>query len=1226
MRENLINSIMKIKQIANSPFRAYKLKNFKHAYNTITDNIYNTIKTFFSPFFNSAINKLKVQVLINKISRVIEQVNSYNKNKVFNMLKDHLTLHKKTIMNNKRHHLLMISLIRAKYARVKSLVSAITVWKLNTNYKQFDTYTLLSDFCKTILECKNSNNPWTQLYNVVNEFFTKNTRAIHTDLLKLDSDKRCLLKMIEGEPNKIQLNEKSITQSCIKSEKVVESHNIFTDPLFNKAVDLPLFDYHTPVLGLRCIPILSNNIIGVIRVYTKSPKQSHILYKSVSHCLSTLLLEVEKRVYKVLKIREDISNKEKEQELYNNELNNKRIIRHILKQMLITQNPLLLKSDDCKLLMLNKDTLVNVGSNEEVREKSKCYEIIKARKINEHDMELYIPIVLEDIEGLLIIKKDYHVIIDSYDLKSIGTTRLLQAQQMLTMNESYKETINAYKKANAMNKLFKKIQSRYLSSVYHFFISNGKYATLQCPHLKIQHTRLPLIINVLKINMRKSFKVIIKNVQAKYIKLLMLKRIYKATAKSHKISILRAWNLYRERIEQTNFPIKINTMTYKSKDHREINILVIPSLGENTSVRRMQFNAIRIITNIAKHKIAAFLIRRINLKNTYKKKKLLKQILIALRIKMLSITFSIYKNSIISINKKMMKILNGFRILYNKFTLYKTKRIGKALNHWRKLLISELQHKITQSQKQILITQQQTEQPLEILKYVDKIMDTHCDTLEELMNTQEFSKLTKSIVQYYSNQFSAHICLFSFLLPTNEKYHVCGLKSNQLISKDDKIISLLKSNLKTFVFSAPIKDYSMSLSLRARGLHNVKSGAIFPIKVLSTLLGTLELYRNDKVLFVEEEVNEKDLMIIKKLLVTVNTVLSTRSLKKELGAARNKLNLRVDSLAICWVRANSFTSMLRKMSEAANNLLDSNKALIILIQNESGYFYSVSDSFMYKFDIKGTFVESIIHSGRPMSLNNKAKVQSITEETHAFIQYIPIRNKGKVIAICELCYNSFKDAHKDELLYSNAIRYELVNFSRKITKFLKVITNAMKIKERTRNKLLLWKNNVAIIKNIKKNRVEKERRLSAENKLSEVFNITKEYETTISFQEEKLKNLKLTLDEHKEKTEILKEEKEKLEIEKAAKLKFLAAALLFNQMEEYSAKTSKLRTHWQTWFNTLFCYKVIEATRDENRKLIKSHKKIEQQTATKMLIRIHLKSTRKRKEQAFNKLLFNSIR
>ncbi len=81
----------------------------------------------------------------------------------------------------------------------------------------------------------------------------------------------------------------------------------------------------------------------------------------------------------------------------------------------------------------------------------------------------------------------------------------------------------------------------------------------------------------------------------------------------------------------------------------------------------------------------------------------------------------------------------------------------------------------------------------------------------------------------------------------------------------------------------------------------------------------------------------------------------------------------------------------------------------------------------------------------------------------------------------------------------------------------------------------------------------------------------RDLESQIGLQDQTAQNTKLRL--------------EHLRVEKKAKLKFLASALLFNQMESYSAKASKLRGAWQGWANRLLCGKATLAAEDEIREL-----------------------------------------
>jgi len=75
------------------------------------------------------------------------------------------------------------------------------------------------------------------------------------------------------------------------------------------------------------------------------------------------------------------------------------------------------------------------------------------------------------------------------------------------------------------------------------------------------------------------------------------------------------------------------------------------------------------------------------------------------------------------------------------------------------------------------------------------------------------------------------------------------------------------------------------------------------------------------------------------------------------------------------------------------------------------------------------------------------------------------------------------------------------------------------------------------------------------------------------------------MDEYEE----TKGEVEHLNNERVAKLKFLASSLLYNQLDAYKSKETKLFLAWNAWKHNIFCGKIVTSSLKEIGELNKMH-------------------------------------
>ncbi len=83
-------------------------------------------------------------------------------------------------------------------------------------------------------------------------------------------------------------------------------------------------------------------------------------------------------------------------------------------------------------------------------------------------------------------------------------------------------------------------------------------------------------------------------------------------------------------------------------------------------------------------------------------------------------------------------------------------------------------------------------------------------------------------------------------------------------------------------------------------------------------------------------------------------------------------------------------------------------------------------------------------------------------------------------------------------------------------------------------------------------------------------------ESEMQTQRERLMDLKSELRKKKEAAASVEAEVDQLDREKAVKLKFLASVLLYNQLDTYTNKKSKLRSAWRTWVRRVGCGKLAD--------------------------------------------------
>eukprot|EP01022_Parablepharisma_sp_SALTPOND_P021069 TRINITY_DN400_c0_g1_i1.p1 TRINITY_DN400_c0_g1~~TRINITY_DN400_c0_g1_i1.p1 ORF type:complete len:1547 (-),score=137.31 TRINITY_DN400_c0_g1_i1:937-5577(-) len=616
-------------------------------------------------------------------------------------------------------------------------------------------------------------------------------------------------------------------------------------------------------------------------------------------------------------------------------------------------------------------------------------------------------------------------------------------------------------------------------------------------------------------------------------------------------------------------------------------------------VQEMQNNAVKNMAKTMYQKIVhingRFMLKQIRSQIKRKSRQLvfIKHLSVQHRNRMLRISLQQYRGNVQKIHAVQNKLKRAVYVLGNSMAFHRNLEMGTVLNRWRKQVIKELKCEESGHEKrvgQINNGKEQEEEQAKTLAMIEQILDLSSDTAEELFSRVEFSELVRWLCQYCCTTLSANECLFTFAVPTINglTYYVCspfgtsplspsfenstvGVSSNFPLPDDDPIISSLTLTRSPLAFADLEKDDPIYLSTKARKLRTVRAGLIFPAICSGTMLGTVELYRRKSSPFSEDECKACEQLVgqvIQKFVMAASTVLASGSRKAEIEAVQNQNKLVFESLISSANKANTLSSILNAMTMAGIKLLGTDKTLIILIQEQQklAYFYSFADAHVYNFDFAGTFIESIVLTGEPICFpteeDSERKAQSINEEDFEFIRYIPITSKGKVTGICEMCYHligentGIKDADVKmpelEAVYADSLSNELDRFKAKLNYFVRTASNVVKKvnKRRITAKFCQWRTRCKNIKNREEATAAKQERMKVEKILAEVMAVNNGYNKEIAEQEKEIQDIDSKIKDYTEGIEELKAEQGHLEVEKNAKLKFLAAALLFNQMEQ----------------------------------------------------------------------------
>jgi len=1225
----------KIELMASKSFQNYKIKDLKATFNTIMEEIGNVMVMHISPYIAIAASKLRVKGGVSILTKVCTGLEIYNKRKALSVLRSETN--KRLLKYLKLQTLIRRKGMKRKHVERITIMRGMLSWRLATAYSNYEFSTLLSDFCKDLF-----NTSWEGLNRLINKFFIENTKAVHADYIVVNRDNNTMILSNSTKEVTKSLSIESITTRVIKKNfklqfepaTPIEIPNLLKDPKVNDEVDLPEMEKEYERLSLMCIPIMENNqcMLGVLRIYidgSNSNATTLTLAEYIAQCLNSILpkmrdLSESKRI-----MEENIRIQEEEEKDLREKLEFQRLMREGLEEVLIAKSSKdaievikrITKADKVSLLQLNTKSskLIDVVDNEVLKESIRECEAIRKGKIievttNKHTTT-YLPIITSNCKGLLRIEHTSRINICN-GLKSILPACLIQVSKLssieLARETTNKHLQNNYKEQGAY-KIFGILNKMYLHKVSYASNTIGRY--IGSKYKNSRSILLPLLVHIIAMNLKRNTKFFITKLKRMKGNKRVLEVLMKIMKYQLKQRLRVYWIMYKtyvhyckhkEVLDKINkeyafIPnLKCNNDIYQKVDTSlEYKSTVIELLGIRLK-QKMLIGA----GSLFLRKVQTQLLRQEERRN------ILRYLVINKQRTILARGFQVYKRAIHKLQIEEQEATNKLHKLYNLLLHQVIVTKGSALNIWRNRIMEILKNKNTKLKEDMnkLIMQGDKEEfTSNVFNSIKQLLTTTVSSSEELLANTIFKELITNITKYYCKEYKADICLITILL--NNKYYIAN--TSIIINENDDIIEHLndsKTPLK-FINVDPINP-----SIQQRNLKDVKVGLATPIVYNKNLIGSIELYKKTANAFNDIDIIKE----VKTVCLVANRVLEGESQKIEMETLKQQGKLLYDSLLSSISNSVSLNLMLTSMSTLGSQLLGAEKVLIVLIKEGKGCFYI--DSSMYSFEINETFIESIVNSGKAMSLYDNA--QSINEEEYGHIRYLPIKSQGEVKGVCEVCYNEdYKVEESLEMMYLNLLDYKLEQYKLRLVHFLKVISGALKKKEMLGKKLLEWRINV---KKHKDSEVYKQGTQKVDKKLAEVAALSDEYKREIEVKNEEIKRAEVEIEEYKEQIESLKGEQEQLDIERSAKLKFLASALLFNQMETYLLKASRLHNSWEIWFSKLFTEKAIKRSKEQINTTLNTHKITERNIAIKMILRIRQRIMHKQKKKAlrqFNKVI-----
>jgi len=870
-----------------------------------------------------------------------------------------------------------------------------------------------------------------------------------------------------------------------------------------------------------------------------------------------------------------------------------------------------------------------------------------------------------------------------YFLFPIFIQRIAGLNELNEFNQNANYQINLHMKNIASFQIFNLLNKKYKEKLSNGITNISKYCIFQYKNFTPNQILLPKIIQVLSKILQRNFNEFRKNSNINSHKIFIMKNAIKIMQNqslillrnyfikyqrktqeiNQKLSLVRITEKFAPKIKNTKISIillkhmqnynitlkkyfskwsknaknMLEIMQKRKKSIQDFTILFTKKFMRNSMNFFIQKISKISGQNSAKFKILKYLIN----KHIFIVKKLNFSKL-RTKISQISLLQKSQQNAIIFMNAKIHKII--------------LLKLGVFINRWRSQIISDAKNersKCLEMTEKCKTTELLHDFSSKTFSMIEQIIDISysCNNIEDLLTNTIFLEIISHLRLYFKNKFSSSEVLLTISLPafTKNCFYLLQTKSENIaspisipnsiqtyenisipenlsfikINEPDPFLSQIGATRSILKFQNLTKSDSLFSSVILRKVRSYKSGLILPILQNGNLLGTLEFYKKELAGYNEKEeilIKENCDEIMSKFYAVTNTALSNIMRKIEKLQIDRQNSILFDSFISQISKTNTLSSIINKMALIATKLLNSDKSLIILTQDDEinnkklAYFYSFSDAHVYSFDFSGTFIETIVSTGETIIFpteedikQNNLKAQSINEEEFNQIKYIPIMgNTEKTQCVLELCYknvqHSVPESEKiNELtqIFIETLSKEIEQFMHKISFFTQRISNILikHAEKLSANSFSKWKKLVECLKKHENTISAAQEKLNVEKHLAEIMGVNSEYQKEISQNEEEINKIAKSVKMHNEKISELENEQQNLEVEKNAKLKFLASALLFNQMETYNSKVSKLHNSWENWTNRLIVYKSKITAQKETEKILEMHKKSEKKAA-----------------------------
>lgn len=279
----------------------------------------------------------------------------------------------------------------------------------------------------------------------------------------------------------------------------------------------------------------------------------------------------------------------------------------------------------------------------------------------------------------------------------------------------------------------------------------------------------------------------------------------------------------------------------------------------------------------------------------------------------------------------------------------------------------------------------------------------------------------------------------------------------------------------------------------------------------------------------------------------------------------------------------SFFGFLKESCSAIEAAFKAKCARIFMLSNDTAFFFSLDKNTLTSIELSKSLVDI------DFSLENTL-TESILGERVDFVKYIPLPTHCKEISCTlELCYSGREAAIEIEPQLiegiAKAIDNHRIKFNVAIQKTARIVRKQKQ--NSCKRHWTHWRNSCPQATTRSEDSVSSMSEL--EHKIKEVIESKETQEKIIGEQREQLADGSSLLRRAVEEYEETRGEVEHLRSERVAKLKFLAAALLYSQLDACKAKEAKLFLAWNAWKHNIFCGKIVTSSLKEIGELNRMH-------------------------------------